>query len=90
MSLIKIPFKIANLKESEVDYESLGITPPEDEYEDEQFVDFWIRAEQIIMFRNNLDEKGSLVDVGGEFMWTSSLEPEEIADLINGTITIKH
>lgn len=87
--VIKIPFVFYKSVASEVDYESLGIEPPKEDTTERVVKDAWVHPDVITIIEPNIEGDGSYVNLGKEMAWLSTLEPEEIADLINGTITIK-
>lgn len=92
MSLIKIPLRKRKRIEDGIDrekLESLAMEVPPYEYEDDGVVEFWIRPESIFSIKEDKEDGGSLIDTGDVQLYESPLEPHEIADLINGTNTVK-
>jgi len=86
LTLIKIPFNTGKIVDDGIDREALkrlGVEVPPYEYEGDMAVDFWIKPDIILTVRPNQEAGGSLVDIGDEVLYESSLEPEEIAKLVN-------
>lgn len=87
--MIKIPFVFYKSNKPDVDFEALGIAPPEEDTSEKVVEYAWVHPDVITIIEPNIDGKGSYVNLGKEMAWLSTLEPEEIADMINGTYTVK-
>jgi hypothetical protein len=89
--MIKIPFTfyIDNNKE-EPDWESLGIAKPDDFQSEtlKQVADVLVNPMVINYVEPVIDGEGSYISLM-EKEWHSPLSVDEIADILNGTITIK-
>jgi len=91
--MIKIPFTFhfEGNRKQDVDWEALGIAAPEDEVDESKFTvhHVWIKKELIRYIEPFLNGEGSYINIEGVGDWHTPLTPDEVADILNGTITIK-
>lgn len=81
--MIKIPFKVSvtSEKETNIDWESMGIEKPETETTYKTLVGY-INPKSIIAVEPIADEDGSFVYMSPDVAWKTPLEPKEVVKLI--------
>ena len=79
--MIRIPFKVSESKETNIDWESMGIEKPEQETEYRTLTGY-INPKRIIAVEPIADEDGSFVYMSPEVAWKTPLTPEEVVSMI--------
>lgn len=79
--MIRIPFKVSETKETNIDWEALGIEKPEEETNYRTLTGY-INAKSIVAVEPIGDESGSFVYMSPEVAWKTPLTPEEVVAMI--------